>query len=413
MLITKCRSCNKKDLELVLNLGDQPPSNSFLKTQDLAKAEKKYPLALLFCKDCFLLQLSFSVNPCELFSDYVYVSSTSRSLREHLGALACTVFDYVKPKKDELVVDIGSNDGTLLKGYRGLTKNVLGIEPSSVADIATAEGIRTHKAFFGSRTAREIVGQYGQAKIITATNVFAHIPGQDDFIEGLNILLADDGVFVMEASYLPDLIAGNLFDTIYHEHIYYYSLLSLENMLKPRGFRVFHAERLDFGPSGPPLRAYICKEAALFESRASVRELKDKERVMGLHEPPVYHEFAKRVWQIKTNLVALLADLREKGERLIGYGAPAKGNTILNTCALDHQWLDAILEMNELKVGLLTPGSHIPVVDEKTFETRGYNYALLLSWNLAKEFLIHSPFVKKGGKFIMPLPFPSIITSAS
>ena len=410
MLITKCRSCKNGNLEPVLDLGEQPPSNSFLKTQDLTKLEKKYPLALLFCKDCFLLQLSCSVDPHELFSDYVYVSSTSRSLREHLGSLARTVFDYIKPKVDELVIDIGSNDGTLLKGYRGLTENILGIEPSSVADIAMAEGIRTHKAFFSTRTAGEVVERYGQAKIITATNVFAHIPDPDDFINGLNILLADDGVFVTEASYLPDLIEGNLFDTIYHEHIYYYSLLALDSLLKPRGFRAFHVDRFNFGPSGPPLRAYICKESAPFETRASVREFKAREMTLGLHKTPVYHAFAKRVWQIKEHLLALLTDLRKKGERIIGYGAPAKGNTILNTCGLDRQWLDAILEMNDLKVGLLTPGSHIPVVDERTFEMRGYNYALLLSWNLAREFLIHSPFIKKGGKFIVPLPQPSILS---
>lgn len=410
MKIFKCRSCEYEDLKLVLDLGDQPPSNSFIKPEEVAQnSEKRYPLAIVFCPKCYLLQLSYSVDPHELFSDYVYVSSTSRTLREHLAGLAQTLFHLVKPSAKDLVVDIGSNDGSLLRGYQNLHANVLGIEPSSVADIALANGIRTHKGFFSEKTAQEIKAKFGEAKIISATNVFAHIADQNDFIQGLNTLLADDGVFVMEASYVVDLVGKNLFDTIYHEHLYYYSVHSLDTLLQKRGLRVFDVERLEFGPSGPPLRAFICKQNAPFKTKESVTQFKKKELELGFHQSKVYLEFSKRVWKIREDLRALLTELKAKGEKILGYGASAKGNTILNTFGLDTSWIDCILEMNSLKVGLLTPGTHIPVVSETEFDTSAYKYALLLSWNLVNEFLEKADFIKKGGKFILPLPQPKIV----
>jgi hypothetical protein len=413
MKIKECRNCRGTKLELVLDLGQHPPSNSFLDPARLPREEKRYPLELVICRDCLLAQLSCTVDPSEMFTDYVYVSSTSRSLRDHLTQLAASLYAFGKPRPGDLVVDIGSNDGTLLKGYLGKPVRILGIEPSSVGEIAQKSGIETHRAFFNLQTAQEVVRKYGKARIVSATNVFAHIPCQDDFLAGLQDLLEEDGMFVIEVPYLVDMLEQNLFDTIYHEHIFYFSVLALDHLLQSRGFRIFRVERYSFGPSGPPIRVFIGKKSASFEASPDVERLKSLERRLGLENPAVYLAFAGRVWQLKERLLQRMGELKRQGEKLIGYGAPAKGNTILNAFGLDRDWLDLILEKNTLKIGLLTPGTRIPVVDEDAFEMRNYRYALLLSWNLVNEFLEKSDFIRKGGKFILPLPEPKIVPSSS
>jgi hypothetical protein len=409
MKIDQCRNCSSAQIEEVLDLGDQPPSNSFLDPSKADNIEASYPLGLVFCKDCTLLQLSFTVDPKEMFTDYVYVTSNTKPLVEHLQSMAKSLFKFADLQSSDLVADIGCNDGSLLKGYPEGEVKRLGIEPSSVAEIAKENGIPVHRGFFNAETAEQVAKEYGKAKVVTATNVYAHVSNQDDFLKGMDTFLRDDGMFVIEVPYVTDMLEKNLFDTIYHEHIFYYSLHSLENMLSARGFRIFHIEKYEFGPSGPPIRAFICKTKAPFEVTESVASLKKEELAKGLDRVDCYKEFSDRVWDLKSKLLNLMEDLKGKGNKILGFGAPAKGNTILNAFGLDTKWLDCILEKNSLKCGLLTPGTHIPVVDEDTFDSTSYDYALLLSWNLADFFLKKSPFIKRGGKFIVPLPNPTIL----
>jgi len=408
-LIKQCRNCKSFDIELIINLGNQPPSNSFLDPKKDLSNEHKYPLQLVFCTDCYLVQLNYSVNPSEMYSDYVYLSSSSRVLREHLDTLAKHLIDYVKPKSEDLVIDIGCNDGALLDGYKGFGLKRLGIEPSSVAEIARSKGLNVQKSFFNKETANIVARKYGRAKIITGTNVFAHVSDQDEFLEGIEILLKDDGVFVIEVPHVLDMLKNILFDTIYHEHIFYFSILSLKNLLERRNFRIFNIEKLNFGPSGPPIRVYVCKTNSNHKNNKSVQDLIDLENESRLFELKPYLVFKDKIWRLKNDLLEMLHKIKKSNGKIIGYGAPAKGNTILNTFGIGNQFLDAILENNELKTGLVSPGTHVPIELERDFDSSGYKYALLLSWNLLEFFLKKSPYIKAGGKFILPLPKPIIL----
>lgn len=409
MFITECRSCESKDLRMVLDLGDQPPSNSFIKPENVEEVERRFPLTVVYCAKCSLLQLNFTVDPTLMFGDYVYVTSNTKPLEEHLKDMAKSLCHLAGLKPTELVIDIGCNDGTLLSGYPAGKVRLLGIEPSSVAKIACERGIPVRNVFFNSQTANDIAIDEGQAKIITATNVFAHIPDHNDFLKGIYTVLHDEGMFVIEVPHVLDMLTKGFFDTIYHEHIFYFSLFSLENLLSPRGFRIFHVEKYEFGPSGPPIRVFICKKGAEYETSPAVKTIRDEEIAYGLDSVDVYKQFADRIWVVKAELLNMLEKLKGSGEKILGFGAPAKGNTILNTFGLDTKWLDCILEKNDLKCGLVTPGTHVPIVNEDTFDTGPYKYALLLSWNIIDFLLRKSVFIKNGGKFIVPLPEPKIL----
>ena len=393
----------------IINLGDQPPSNSFIEHKNIKDKENTYPLNLLLCNSCSLVQLDFSVNPNEMYSDYVYLSSSSKVLKKHLSDLAKSLFNYADPNFNDLVIDIGCNDGALLDGYKDLDVRRLGIEPSSVAEIARKKGLNIENMFFNVNTAKKVLSKYGKAKIITGTNVFAHVSDQNDFLEGINLILEDDGIFVIEVPHVLDMLENNLFDTIYHEHIFYYSLTSLKNLLKDRGFKIFHVEKLKFGPSGPPIRVFICKEGSKYEIDKSVNTLMAIEQKNNLSKIDPYIRFRNNVWQLKDQFLETLDRIVELNGKIIGYGAPAKGNTILNTFGIGIQFLDCIVENNELKAGLYTPGTHVPIKLESSFDLSRYKHALLLSWNLLNFFLDNSPYIKNGGKFIMPIPSPKIL----
>ena len=235
------------------------------------------------------------------------------------------------------------------------------------------------------------------------------MPDQDDFLKGIDIVLDDDGMFVIEVPHVLDMLKECLFDTIYHEHIFYYSLISLENLLDPRGFRIFNVEKFESGPSGPPIRVFICKKEAKYQTSSAVKSIREEEIAYGLDSVDIYNQFSNRVWAAKAKLLNMLEKLKRDGEKILGFGAPAKGNTILNTFGLDTTWLDCILEKNDLKCGLVTPGTHVLIVNEDTFDISPYKYALLLSWNIVDFLLRKSDFIKNGGKFIIPLPEPKIL----
>lgn len=402
-----CRYCGGESLDCFLSLGEQPPSNSFLRADQVA-AEARYPLDIYRCERCALVQL-LDVVPAEtIFDDYVYLSSTSKALVQHYGRLAEALTARFELRAGDAVVDIGCNDGVLLKGYTppGLVR--IGVEPSKVAEVASAAGFTVFRGFFSSALARAIVEKHGPAKVVTATNVFAHVDAIGEFVDGLRSLLGRAGVFVIEAPYLLDMIEQTLFDTIYHEHLCYLSLTPMVPFLARHGLEVFDVERVPFGASGPAIRVSVQPVEAGRPVGAAVKQMLEDEASWGIDRPEQYYSFARKVEQIRTEVLEILARLKKVGASIGGYGAPAKGNTLLNFLGLTPATIESIAETNAWKQGLLTPGSHIPIISEEEFLRRMPDYALLLSWNYLDFFLAQSEYIRKGGRFVVPMPSPRV-----
>ena len=405
---TTCRYCNSDRFVQLISLGTHPPSNSFI-SSDQIEQEERYPLELYFCQDCYLVQL-LDVVPAEIiFDDYLYLASSSKALKKHYRLLAESLTERFELTAQDVVVDIGCNDGILLHGYSLHDLVRVGIEPSKVASIAANSGLEVVQAFFTPQTAKRIRQQYGGAKIVTATNVFAHVDKVGEFVEGLPILLDDDGVFIAEMPYLIDLVDQILFDTIYHEHLCYLALTPMIGFLAKYGLEVFDVERVPFGASGPAFRVYVRKQDNGTAIQDSVARLLDYESAWGIGDIGRYRQFAQRIDQIKQQVLQIIETVRSSGARIGGYGAPAKGNTLLNYLGITSNLLECVAETNPLKQGLLTPGSHIPIVSEEEFLEMKPDYALLLSWNYLDFFLQKSDYIRRGGKFIVPLPIPKIV----
>lgn len=400
-----CRYCGAENLQLVLSLGAQPPSNSFLRAEQIA-AEVCYPLDLYRCRGCQLVQLLDVVPAESIFDDYVYLSSSSKALVQHYARLADSATSRFELKAGHVVVDIGCNDGILLNGYTlpGLVR--VGVEPSKVADVASATGHTVFRGFFTPELAGRIAAAHGPARVVTATNVFAHVDAIGRFVDGLLPLLGKEGVFIIEAPYLIDMFEQTLFDTIYHEHLCYLSLTPLVPFMTRHGLEVFDVERVPFGASGPAIRVFIQPSGAGQSRQPAVAQMLDQERAWGIEREEPYQVFARQVGQVRADVLRIIDGLCAQGARLAGYGAPAKGNTLLNFLGLTEARIGYIAETNQWKQGLMTPGSHIPIVSEEEFLNRMPDYALLLSWNYVEFFLQHSDYIRKGGKFIVPLPSP-------
>ena len=403
-----CRYCYSTRLAKFLSLGEHPPSNSFIHPDQVA-SEKRYPLEVYFCENCYLIQLLDVVPPEIIFDDYIYLASSSKALKNHYARLAEAATIRFGLKAGDLVVDIGCNDGILLNGYSLPNLTKVGVEPSKVAEIAAASGLEVIKAFFGPEPALRIVNEHGPAKVVTATNVFAHVDNIGGFVEGLPLLLGDDGVFIIEASYLIDVIDQTLFDTIYHEHLCYLSLTPMVPFLAQYGLEVFDAERVPFGASGPAFRVFVRKKIDTRRIQASVAQMLADEARWGVGRIERYMGYASQVKSIKAGVLSIIESLRASGARIGGYSAPAKGNTLLNYFGITPDMLECIAETNQLKQGLLTPGSHIPIVSEEDFLNRMPEYALLLSWNYLDYFLEKSEYIRKGGRFLVPIPVPRIV----
>uniref|UniRef100_UPI0040279343 class I SAM-dependent methyltransferase n=1 Tax=Candidatus Wunengus sp. YC65 TaxID=3367701 RepID=UPI0040279343 len=405
---TTCRYCGSNQLSKILSLGSHPPSNSFVSADQIA-LEKRYPLDVYLCEKCFLVQL-LDVVPAEaIFSDYVYLSSSSKALKDHYAQLANYLTTRFLLKEGDRVVDVGCNDGILLHGYSSPYLVKIGVEPSKLAEIAKAAGMEVVNAFFSREVAKSMLNGYGTAKLITATNVFAHVDDIKSFVEGVVLLLADNGVFVIEAPYLIDLIDHTLFDTIYHEHLCYLSLTPMVRFLSQHDLEVFDVERVAFGASGPAIRVFVRKKTAGRQIQDSVPKVLTAEERWGVGRIECYMSYAEKVENLKRSVLRIIEDLRSSGAHIGGYGAPAKGNTLLNYFGITSSTIDCIAETNKLKQGLYTPGSHIPVVNEEEFLNKMPEYALLLSWNYLDFFLKNSDYIRKGGRFIVPIPVPRIV----
>lgn len=404
---TACRYCHSQRAKRVLSLGQHPPSNSFLRPDQIA-TETRYPLDVYLCSDCSLVQL-FDVVPAEaIFDDYLYLSSSSTALTRHYGQMVGVLSERFHLKAGDVVVDIGCNDGILLKGYRIPGLVTIGVEPSRVSEVAEKEGFIVLKTFFGPEAARDIVAAHGHARIITATNVFAHVDDIDRFVSALPLLMGDEGVFIIEAPYLLDMVDYLLFDTIYHEHLCYLSLTPIAPFLARHGLEVFDVERVPMGASGPAFRVFVRKSGNRQGQAPSVAAMLAQEETWGVRQGERFGQFAKRVEAVKGELLTMMDGLLDSGATIGGYGAPAKGNTLLNYLEVTPRMVGYIAETNPLKQGMLTPGSHIPIISEEDFLTRMPDYALLLSWNYLDFFLDKSEYVRRGGRFIVPLPSPRV-----
>lgn len=392
---------------MFLSLGEQPHCNSFLSRDDLNSKELHWPLNLLYCRNCHLVQLDCVVDPELMFSRYVYVSGTTSTLREHFRVTARDLLARFTPPADALVVDVGSNDGTFLAGFKALGLGTLGVDPATnIARLANERGIETVNDFFGEAVARRIRAERGPAHLMTAAGVFFHIDDMDDVCRGVYELLDDRGVFHIQAIYLGAMLEQTSFDNVYHEHVSYYTLRPLMHLLERFGLAVFD---VGFSPiHGGSLMVYACKQGA-YPVGESIGRLLADEHAKGWDTLAPYQDFARRVEHLRADLLALLRELKAAGKRIAAYGAPAKGNTLLNYCRIGTDLLDYVAERAPLKIGLFSPGMHIPVIDETEAMSNPPDYFLLLPWNFSEELLAKNQIYRDhGGSFIIPIPFPRI-----
>ncbi len=393
----------------MLSLTPTPPANAFVAADALDVPQPVFPLDLYFCRTCAHLQLLDVVDAAALFEDYVYVSGTSPVFVEHFRRYAADVADRYRPDPGSLAVDIGSNDGTLLAFFRDHGLRVLGIDPArEIANAASARGIETWPVFFTPEIARRVDADRGPASVITANNVFAHVDDLQGLLAGVRTLLGDDGVFVFEVSYLADVIAKTLFDTIYHEHLDYHSVEPLVAFFASQGLELIAAERID--THGGSLRAVAQRSDGQHPADGSVARLVEEEVEAGLDRPETFRAFAARIEELKRELGQLLRRLTAEGRSIAGFGAPAKATTLMHHFGLGPGIVDFIVDDSPLKQGLYTPGLHIPVVASDEIYARAPDYLLILAWNFADPIMAkHRAYIEAGGRFIVPLPEVEVI----
>lgn len=410
MQIKNCRICKSQDLHRFLVLGHHPPSDAFLKEEQLNSPETSYPLDVFFCNNCRLVQLGYVVPPEILFPpDYPYTSSVSDTMPIHFAEFVKEAVERFGLNSNALVVDIGSNDGTLLRGFRNLGVRTLGVEPATnISKIATSRGIETINAFWSKEIVNKIIQEKGKAKIITGTNVFAHVNDLDDFLLGVNTLLDDDGVLIVEFPYLVDLIEKIEFDTIYHEHLSYFSVWPLVILFKRFDLEIFDVKRVPV--HGGSIRIFVKRSSAEWPVTNSVKSLIDLENQMKFDIFETYTIFTEKVNNLRKELLNLLKELKDQGKKIVGYGAPAKGNTLLNYCKIGTDMIEFIVDKSPLKQGLYTPGMHIPVFPVEKLLEDIPDYILILPWNFKEEIMKQQEkFKESGGKFIIPVPQPRVI----
>ena len=404
-----CRICGETKLQDFLSLGTTPLANSFLSKDDLDKEEKSFPLELCFCPNCKLVQLNYVVPAEIMFKNYVYVSSTTNTFKIHFSKMAEELTKMLKLDNHSLAVDIGSNDGILLKGFKQFGVQAIGVEPATnIAIIAEKDGIETINDFFNTNVVNEIIKRKGKADVVTATNVFAHVNDIKSLVGDVKLLLKDNGIFVIEVPYLIDMLEKMTFDTVYHEHLSYFSVTSLSKFFKQMDMEIFNIEKVDV--HGGSLRIFVKKSQGKFIISSSVYEILEFENRYGINNFATYKKFADKVQLIKFKLVKYLKKLKNERKMIAGYGAPAKGNTLLNFCNVGTDYIDYIVEDNALKQGLYTPGTHIPVAPSSILEEKKPDYVIILAWNFAEEILGKTKrYRDEGVRFIIPLPELNVI----
>lgn len=386
------------------SLTPTPPANAFVSAAERSKKQECFPLDLFFCENCSHLQLLDVVDPALLFENYVYVSGTSPVFVKHFQDYADALIKRYGLRAGGLAVDIGSNDGTLLRFFKEAGFKVLGIDPAKdIAARATASGIETLPAFFTPELARKLVKKHGPAAVITGNNVFAHADDLKGIAQGVREWLAPDGIFAFEVSYLADVYNKTLFDTIYHEHLAYHSVKPLRDFFEANGLELIDVQRVD--SHGGSLRGIVQKAGGPRKTSNSVGETIRMEDQLGLHRAETFRAYAAKIDQLKQHLGALLHGLKSKGKKIAAFGAPAKATTLMYHFGLGPEVIDFIVDDSPLKQNLYSPGLHIPVVPSSSIAAEKPDYLLVLAWNFADSIIAkNKAFKDAGGHFIVPLP---------
>jgi SAM-dependent methyltransferase len=403
-----CRVCSGENVGVVLDLGEQPHCNTLIPPEHAHEAEPVYPLRLCFCHDCTTAQIDHTVPKETMFSWYPYVSGTTQTLRDHFDDSAGRLIERLQLGKEDMVVDIGSNDGTWLKAFARRGVGGVGVEPAeNVVSLARADGVETLHRFFDASTARDILDRFGAPSLVTAAGVFFHLEELQSATEGAAILCEAGASFCIQAIYLGEMLSKNHFDNIYHEHLTYWSLTSISHLLDLHGLEVFDVSLL---PIHGGTMEYLVGRKGVNAIEKSVSKLRQEEIAADFGKIDTYRAFAERVWGIRTRLLAILEAYKSAGKTVYAFGAPAKGATMLNSFGIDTAFLDCATERNPLKFDQLMPGSRLPIVNEETVEPP--DAYLVLPWNFLGEFLSRNrEYIMGGGAFIVPLPEPHVITS--
>lgn len=404
-----CRLCNSENLELALPIEASPIGDAYVSQEQLHNKQEVFPLDLYLCIECGHVQNLDVVDPIELFRNYTYVTSSSMGLVDHYRRYADDVVSRLDIQPDSLVVDIGSNDGSLLSFFQGKGFRVLGVDPArKIAEAATARGIKTLPEFFDKSIAESIRKEYGPASLISANNVFAHADDLSEIVKGIHALLAENGVFVFEVSYLVDIVDNFVFDTIYHEHVSHHSVKPLARFFESLNMQLFDVERIS--SKGGSIRCFAQRMPDGIRKVAPIiNELLELEEKRGFGKLDIYREYSDEISLHKSNLTKLIDDLKATGKTIAGYGASTTVTTLLWHFQLTQK-LEFLADDNALKQGLYSPGCHIPVLSSEELYVRRPDYVVILAWNYADAIIKrHQSFIDEGGKFVVPLPELRII----
>ena len=403
--MTHCRACGSERMFLFLPMGDHPPANMFVRPEDADQPQPAFPLNTQACLDCGMIQVADQI-PDGFFRHYLYIPSGAATMHGHFEGLARVLSDRAE---GGMIVDIGCNDGLMLGFANRMGAKTLGIDPAAnLAEKAAELGVNVHVAYFSPETADEVRGLHGPAQVISTTNTLNHIGDLVGFMDGINRLLADDGWFVIEVPWGREIVASNQFDNVYHEHLSEMSLRSLVKLAERTGMAVVDVTRLPV--HGGSMRVFIRKADAATPPSPEVIQMLAEEDAAGMNDAPAFEAFAARAHAVGEALRKLLAELKAEGATIAGYGAPAKGNTLLNFFDIGPETLDYLVDRNPLKQGLLSPGKHIPIHDPAVLADDPPDYLLVLAWNFFDEIRQQlAGYEAAGGRFILPLPYPHIV----
>ena len=404
-----CRLCESPNIIKLFSLEPTPPANAFVNEDNISKKQTCYPLDLFLCNDCFHVQLNTVVDPEILFRDYVYVSGTSSSFISHFEDYAKSVIKRLNLQKSSLVIDIGSNDGTLLSKFNKFGMDVLGVDPATeIAKQANDRGIETLNKYLNEKVVSEIINSKGPADIVCANNVFAHIDDLIGTVNNIKNLLKEDGVFIFEVSYLVDVYEKTLFDMTYHEHLAYHSIRPLVSFFKNNGLELFDIEKIP--THGGSIRGYAQRKDGVHEISSKINELISYEEKIGLHKQITFEKYFENIEIKSDQLNKLLKTIIDDSKVIAGYGAPAKATSLMHHFGLDAKVIKYIIDDSPWKQGMFTPGLHIPVYDRSKLYQDPPDYLVILAWNFSKNIISNNvEFSKLGGKFIIPLPTLEVI----
>ena len=404
-----CRSCGQDRLRSFLSLGPTPLANSFLSFPAEFAEEPVYPLDVYFCETCSLVQLMEVVDPEILFRDYIYVTGTSDTITAHSQEYAHTIIELIDLSSEDLIIEIASNNGILLKCLQKHGITTLGIEPAeNIAALANDDGVNTIARFFDSAVAQDVREDHGPARVVICNNVLAHVDETQGFLHGCKHLLADDGLVMIEVPYLKEFVDRLEYDTVYHEHLCYFSVTSLMHLCDVVGLSIMRIDHLPI--HGGSLRMYAGKREQHMHHAPEVVALAKEEHESKLTDFNTYEQFALKVKRTREKLLFLLHTLQAEGKTVAAYGAPAKGNTLLNYCGITTDLVPYTVDKNPLKVGLYTPGAHLPVFPVSTLLENQPDYVLILAWNFAEEIMLQQhEYRATGGRFIIPIPEPKVV----